>query len=173
MPFIFTKGDAMNARTSPLAAPAGRHDFDFLHGHWRVTNRRLRLRLCGCTEWDSFEATQYCMPWLDGLVNVDEMRGADGPVGLSLRLFDLAAQQWRIHWVSPRDGLLQPAVQGRFVNGLGLFEGPDVHEGRPIRVRFIWSGTHGRTPRWEQAFSGDGGQTWETNWTMDFTPLAA
>jgi hypothetical protein len=24
-------------------------------------------------------------------------------------------------------------------------------------------------PRWEQAFSGDGGETWETNWIMEFT----
>ena len=26
------------------------------------------------------------------------------------------------------------------------------------------------TPRWEQAFSDDGGLTWETNWVMEFTP---
>jgi hypothetical protein len=25
------------------------------------------------------------------------------------------------------------------------------------------------SPRWEQAFSPDGGTTWETNWVMDFT----
>jgi hypothetical protein len=27
--------------------------------------------------------------------------------------------------------------------------------------------------RWEQAFSDDGGATWETNWTMDFARVAA
>jgi len=26
-----------------------------------------------------------------------------------------------------------------------------------------------RTPRWEQAFSANGGKAWETNWIMDFT----
>ena len=40
---------------------------------------------------------------------------------------------------------------------------------RPILVRFIWSGVTTATPRWEQAFSDDGGRTWETNWVMDFT----
>ena len=36
-------------------------------------------------------------------------------------------------------------------------------------MRFTWSGVEGPTPRWEQAFSTDGGSTWETNWVMDFT----
>jgi hypothetical protein len=26
--------------------------------------------------------------------------------------------------------------------------------------------------RWEQAFSEDGGRTWETNWIMDYTRIA-
>ena len=54
---------------------------------------------------------------------------------------------------------------------IGVFEGDDIFEGRPIQVRFIWSGTRTRTPRWEQAFSADDGETWETNWIMDFTPV--
>ena len=27
-----------------------------------------------------------------------------------------------------------------------------------------------KTPRGEQAFSEDDGESWETNWVMDFTP---
>jgi hypothetical protein len=52
---------------------------------------------------------------------------------------------------------------------VGLFEGKDSLASAPIDVRFIWTrhAEHGG-PRWEQAFSGDGGASWETNWVMDF-----
>ena len=59
---------------------------------------------------------------------------------------------------------------GAFSGDTGVFEGEDTFEGRPILVRFIWSRTTSGKPRWEQAFSEDGGETWETNWIMDFTP---
>jgi hypothetical protein len=60
-------------------------------------------------------------------------------------------------------------VLGSFDGDTGIFEGEDTFEGRPIRVRFVWSGVDTATPRWEQAFSADGGKTWETNWIMEFT----
>ena len=59
---------------------------------------------------------------------------------------------------------------GGFDGDTGIFEGEDTFEGRPIRVRFTWSRVDTPTPRWEQAFSDDGGRTWETNWVMEFTP---
>jgi hypothetical protein len=162
-----------NVRHKGGGEEGGRHDFDFLHGNWRVHNRRLRQRLLGCTEWDSFEATQYCQPLLDGLGNTDEMRNEAGPVGVSLRLFDLQAWQWVIYWVAPHDGLLQPPVRGAFAGGAGIFEGTDVHDGRPVRVRYTWSNTSGDTPQWEQAYSADEGISWETNWVMSFTRTRA
>jgi hypothetical protein len=61
-------------------------------------------------------------------------------------------------------------VIGSFDGDVGVFEGEDTFDGRPILVRFIWSGVTTPTPRWEQAFSEDDGETWETNWIMDFTP---
>ena len=54
-----------------------------------------------------------------------------------------------------------------------MFLGEDTFEGRPILVRFIWSDVNSGTPRWEQAFSEDDGDTWETNWVMEFTPAEA
>jgi hypothetical protein len=40
----------------------------------------------------------------------------------------------------------------------GTLEGSDTFEGRPIRVRFAWSGITSAAPRREQAFSDDGGR---------------
>jgi hypothetical protein len=36
-------------------------------------------------------------------------------------------------------------------------------------MRFIWSRIGPTSARWEQAFSADGGASWEMNWIMDFT----
>jgi hypothetical protein len=36
----------------------------------------------------------------------------------------------------------------------------------PVLVRFLW--LPGTSPRWEQAMSADGGETWEVNWLMRF-----
>ena len=46
---------------------------------------------------------------------------------------------------------------GSFSGDVGIFEGDDTFDGTPIRVRFVWSGVTTPTPRWEQAFSDDGG----------------
>jgi hypothetical protein len=151
----------------------GAHDFDFWMGSWHVHNRRLRKRLAGSDEWDEFEATVVARPLLDGLGNEDEFRTdhAGGFTGMSFRFFDPEARKWSIYWAdSRRPGLLDPPVIGSFSGDTGIFEGEDVFEGRPIIVRFLWSGVTTQTPRWEQAFSDDGGRTWETNWVMEFTP---
>ena len=147
----------------------GARDFDFLMGRWTVHNRKLKARLQGSDEWLEFPATNVARPLLGGLGNEDEFRTEDGFIGMSLRFYDPAAQRWAIHWVDNRRGTLEPAVYGAFTDGVGHFEGSDTFEGRPIRVRFLWSGTRTPTPRWEQAFSEDGGRTWETNWVMDFS----
>ncbi|MFP2931791.1 hypothetical protein ACLESO_42770 [Pyxidicoccus sp. 3LG] len=155
----------------------GRGDFDFLFGRWTVRNQRLLRRLQGCTEWMEFEATQEAGPVLGGIGNVDHYfvarHWADGRPfhGMTVRLFDPAAQQWSIYWADSRGGQLQPPVVGRFENGHGVFFGDDTFDGKPIRVRFDWRVTGTMTASWEQAFSPDGGKTWETNWRMLFTRL--
>jgi hypothetical protein len=157
------------AMTEAVEIADGRHDFDFWAGSWRIHNRRLRARLAGSAEWDEFEARGTTWPILDGLGNRDEFRTDFWPdfVGMTFRFFDPVTRQWSIYWADSKHGTLEPPVVGSFAGDVGTFYGDDVFQGRPIRVRFIW--TRGASPRWEQAFSTDGGKTWETNWTMDMT----
>jgi len=154
----------------------GTHDFDFLFGRWRVHNERLRRRLAGSTDWQCFDAIAECRPILGGAGNIDEFVTDEFEpsvfFGMTLRLFDRTTQRWSIWWASNRKGGLEPPVVGNFNDGIGRFEGDDVHAGRPVRVRFVWSDTGPDRAHWEQAFSADGGRTWETNWRMHFTRLA-
>jgi hypothetical protein len=151
----------------------GARDFDFFAGSWDVEHRRLRQWLAGCDDWDEFGSTAECWPLFDGAANVDELSVPErGFTGLSLRLLDPARGDWTIYWANSRDGRLQPPVTGRFSGGVGVFHGDDVHEGRPVRVRYTWSGITAASARWEQAYSADGEQTWEVNWIMDFTRRA-
>src|SRR5262245_32255059 len=146
----------------------GRHDFDFLHGRWRLRNERLRARLAGSDDWEVFAATQECRPVLGGLGNVDDFRTAwaDGFEGMTLRLFQPATREWSLYWASNRDGVLEPPVTGRFVDGVGTFLGRGEHADRPVLVRFIWDRISANAAHWQQAFSVDDGATWETNWHM-------
>jgi hypothetical protein len=143
-------------------------DFDFWIGRWHVDNERLKDRLCGSTEWERFAATAEAWPLPGGMGNIDHF-SAPGLNAITVRLFDPQSRRWSIYWASALRGVFDPPVAGAFANGVGTFEGDDQHDGRPVRVRFRWSHDTPRTARWEQAFSPDGGATWETNWIMRMT----
>jgi hypothetical protein len=162
---------AVTAEGAEMSTRDGSRDFDFWMGSWKVHNRRLRERLKGSTTWDEFGATARASQLLGGVGNQDVFRTdfAGGFTGMSFRFYDKATGQWSIYWADSRRGALEPPVVGSFAGDLGTFEGADVFEGRPIRVRFTWSRAQPASPRWEQAFSEDGGRTWETNWVMEMT----
>lgn len=156
----------------------GSSDFDFFIGDWHVEHRQLRQRLAGCTEWREFPGATSTRPLLDGAANVDDniLHHPDGTYrALTLRSFDAASNSWSIWWLDGRRpaGLDTPMV-GSFDQGRGMFCCDDTFGGVPIKVRFLWWMSAPGKPRWEQAFSADGGAHWETNWTMDFSrdPLA-
>ena len=150
----------------------GRSDFDFLVGHWVVHHRRLKERLAGCAEWDVFDGTCTMRPILDGQANVDDnvLALPSGPYrASSIRAYDPATRRWSIWWLDsrhPHD--LGIPVVGAFTDGTGTFFADDTLNGTPIRVRFLWTDITAASARWQQAFSADGGATWETNWIMDF-----
>lgn len=153
--------------------PTGANDFDFFFGSWHNHNERLRTRLRGADDWEEFEASVTCRPILGGIGNIDDFRpsGAEwaGFEGASIRFFNPATAQWSIYWADNVRCALFPPQVGQFVDGIGEFFGDDEHEGVPVRVRFRWSKETVDAARWEQAFSADGGVTWETNWIMNHT----
>lgn len=156
--------------------PAGERGFDFFHGQWIGSSSRMLKPLSGENQWETFEGFCDCRPVLGGIGNVEEFRTPHRPgfVGMALRLFDPQEGCWRIYWMDNRSKQrVEEPVAGRFVGNAGVFECNEDYEGRPIMVRFIWSRLDTPTPRWEQAFSADGGRSWETNWITDFRRATA
>jgi hypothetical protein len=158
----------------PPNPASGMRDFDFFVGTWRVHHRQLKRRLAGCAEWIEFGGTAVARPLLDGAANFDDNL-LELPSGayraVTLRAFDANTNQWSIWWLDGRSplGPLDPPVRGGFQHGIGTFYADDSFEGKPIRMRFIWSRMARGSCQWEQAFSNDRGLHWETNWIMNFT----
>jgi hypothetical protein len=148
------------------------HDFDFLIGKWRVHHRRLRNRLAGSHDWMEFDGTSELWMTMDGRGTIDDNYiGVPGEPyrAMSIRAYDPKTEKWAIWWLDARTPrAIEPPVFGNFKDGVGTFEGDDTVNGKPIKVRFIWSKMTSNSAHWEQAFSSDGGDTWETNWRMDF-----
>lgn len=148
-------------------------DFDFFVGSWQIHHSRLKERLTGCLEWEQFEGSSVMQKLLGGHANVDDnaIHFPDGDYrALTIRSFDAASGLWSIWWLDGRHpGRLDVPVVGSFKDGKGYFYADDTHNGQAIRVRFLWTQcAELGQPRWEQAFSIDGGVSWEVNWVMDF-----
>jgi len=151
-------------------------DFDFVHGSWAVRNRRRRDSLDpAATEWDEFASTGIHVPLAGGMGNLETYETADFPgigrfTGLALRLHEPATDVWRIYWSSSTaPGKLDPPLVGGFDGPRGTFLSHDVVKGTEVDVRFVWQNVDDTTATWEQAFSTDGGATWDTNWVMEMT----
>lgn len=156
------------------AAADGQRGFDFEIGTWKTQLSRLTNPLSGSSTWVKYEGTSVVRKIWDGRANLVELK-VDGPAGqiegLSLRLYNPQSRQWSLHYASSRDGILVPPVIGEFRNGRGEFYGQDTLNGRAILVRFVISDITPTSCRFEQAFSDDGGKTWEVNWIAIDTRL--
>jgi hypothetical protein len=156
--------------------PSAPRDFDFVIGDWRVEHRRLKERLANCHEWIEFDGEMSTRAILGGFGNVEDnlLRFPEGEFrAVALRSYDPSKGTWSIWWLDGRfpDRIDVPVV-GSFKDGIGTFLAEDVVAGVPVTIRFIWSQIGADELRWEQAFSPDGGSTWETNWTMHFSRRA-
>jgi len=152
----------------PSPAPRdGQHDFDFEIGTWKTHLTRRLHPLTGSTAWVEYDGTSVVRKVWDGRGNLVELEvdGSAGHIeGLSLRLYNPDARQWSLNFSNSKGATLSPPVIGEFKDGRGEFYGQDTLGARAILVRFVISDITKDACRFEQAFSDDGGETWEVNW---------
>lgn len=145
----------------------GEHDFDFEIGTWRTHLKRLRYPLTDSSYWVEYEGTTVVRKVWDGKANLVEL-SVDGPAGhieaLSLRLYNFVSQQWSLNFSNARAGAMSIPAIGEFKNGCGEFYNTETLYERSILVRFFIYGITTNSCNFEQAFSADGGKTWEINW---------
>lgn len=148
--------------------PGGQRDFDWELGTWETHVRVLRNPLSGEPPvWATYDGTSVVKPLMGGRANFVEL-SVTGPAGAieggALRLYNPKAKQWSLNYASLGNGLLTAPVFGAFAGGKGVFVGQDQMDGRTILVRFVITRQSARRAQFEQAYSADGGSTWETNW---------
>ena len=145
----------------------GKNDFDFEIGTWKTHLRRLQRPLTGSTTWVEYNGTTVVRKVGNDGANVVELV-VDGPAGhiegLSLRLYNAESRQWSLNFSGSGSGTLDRPTIGEFKNGRGEFYSQEIINGRAIFVRFVISDITPTSCRFEQAFSDDGGKTWEVNW---------
>ena len=177
MVFLYLMGIGSAAAAESPPAPIQSHsngaqDFDFEMGTWKTHLKRLIHPLTGSTTWVEYNGTSRVRKVWDGRANILELQ-VDGPNGhieaLSLRLFNPRSRQWSLNFSNSAAGTLGTPTVGEFKNGRGEFFDQESLGDKMILVRFVISDITARSCHFEQAFSADGGKSWEVNWVADDT----
>ncbi len=153
------------------AARDGRLDFDWDIGTWKTHQLRLLHPLTGSTTWVEYQGTDVVRRIWDGAnEGLIEAQGTAGRLEIyTLRVYNPDAHQWNIYSTNPATGVLGPPAVGEFKNGRGEFYDQETYHGRAILVRFAVFDITPDSCRFEQAFSADGGKTWEPNFMVTET----
>lgn len=170
-PPAIAQADSVTTRASNPQRDA-QHDFDFEFGAWKAHISRRLKPLTGSTTWVEYEGTSVVRKVWNGRANLGELNvsGPSGQIqGLSLRTYNPQSRQWHISWVNSAEGTVGLPMIGGFNQGRGEFFNQEPFNGRAIFVRFIFSDITANSFQLEQAFSDDGGKTWEANWIAKFS----
>ena len=165
----------VSVHADPAPARDGAHDFDFLIGDWKAHVKRLPDRLVGSTKWLEYDGISNHKKLLDSNANFEEFevqtRATTGHLkAQTLRLYDPASQQWSFYLVDGDKGQLSlPPVIGQFTGKRGECYDQELWKGRAILVRYVWQDISPKAAHMDQAFSADGGKTWEVNWICDLS----
>jgi len=170
LPPVAAAGQPAPAVTAAAQA-GGERDFDWQTGTWKTHLKRLLHPLTGSATWVEYTGVSVVRPALNGRASLLDLRleGAAGRIeGIGLRLYNPRSRQWSLNWASGADGTMTTPMIGEFKNGRGEFYSQEMLDGRAIYVRNGFWDITVDSARFEQAFSDDGGKTWETNWIMRF-----
>lgn len=155
-----------------LAERDGQHDFDFHLGQWKSDITRLQHPLTGSTTSIKCAGTLSARKVWDGRAQLEELE-ADCPAGhiedLLLFLYNPQSHQWSLNSAAVSDGVIGRPMFGEFKSGRGEFYDQEPFKDRLILVRQVWSDITATSHHFEQAFSDDGGRTWETNFKATLT----
>ena len=166
--------DSAPAVDSAPAAGAerdGQHDFDFIFGRWKV---HLKRKVAGSNRWTESDGYGIYRKVWGGRANLNEFftENSSGHVeGLTLRTYNPKTHTWSLYWANSRDGILSSAQVGRFIHGQGEFYEQDNSGDKSVLVRYVWSAITATAAHFEQAFSEDGGKSWDVNWISDMVRL--
>jgi hypothetical protein len=167
--FIGHKTRIQASEVQPV--PVAPNDFDFEIGTFKSHSKRLLNPLTGSTKWAETDGTTVVNRFWGGRGNLAEVH-IDPPFGpidfLALRWYSPTAHQWFLTFANAARGTLGVPMAGVFKNGRVDFYDAEPMDGRSTLVHFaIWP-TSKDTEASEQAFSADGGQTWEVNYKTQY-----
>jgi hypothetical protein len=150
----------------------GQHDFDFELGNGKTHISRLQHPLTGSTTWIQMNGTKVVKKVWDGRALLEEIQ-ADGPMGhfegLTLFLYNPRTHKWSMNFATSSGGTLSVPAVGEFKNERGEFFDQEPLNGRSILVRIVYADISPDSHHFEQAFSDDGGKTWEPNFIATLT----
>jgi hypothetical protein len=153
----------------PTAAASDFHDFDFAIGGWGTRILHLQHSPGKADSWAVWTGTVVAAKVWGGRANIQEI-AVDTPSGrvdeLRLCLYRPQSRQWYLHWADSDDGVMAKPMIGQFAGGTGRFYDQEDQKGRAIFVRDLYSHITPRSYHWQQAFSSDGGTTWQPNWNV-------
>ena len=99
------------------------------------------------------------------MVELDVTGPAGRIEGVSLRLYNPEKKTWSLNFANARSGELVPPSVGSFdAQGRGEFYSNETYNAKPVIVRFLILPISRDSIRFVQAYSADGGKTWEDNW---------
>lgn len=148
------------------------HDFDFAIGNWGTRILHLQRSPGKADAWAVWTGRVVAAKVWGGRANIQEIEvnTPSGPIEeLRLCLYQPRLRQWYLYWADSDDGVLATPMIGRLNSGLGEFYDQEDYQSRAIFVRDLYSQITPRSYHWQQAFSKDGGATWQPNWNVTLT----